>query len=60
MTEPEGSTPERPPDPAGTRPKVDPDSLVPARTDPLVAPAIDTTAVEEGSEHRMLPGHTWP
>jgi hypothetical protein len=55
---------DRPADPAGTRPKVDPESLVPATRDPLVAPAIDSTAVDEdarpdaaveGEPHELLP-----
>ena len=38
---------DRPPDPAGTRPKHDPEALVPATSEPLVPAAVDTTAVDE-------------
>ena len=46
---------ERPPDPAGTRPKYDPESLLPATTEPLVAPTIEGTAVDEDEPHSLLP-----
>jgi hypothetical protein len=41
---------ERPPDPAGTRPKVDPESLIPAEQEPLIPPAIESTAIDEDAE----------
>jgi len=46
---------ERPDDPAGTKPKVEPDSLVPAIRESLVPPPadVDSTAVEE--EPDLLP-----
>jgi hypothetical protein len=43
----------RPDDPAGTKPKVDVDSLVPVVREPLLPPAVDTTAVEEAPD--LLP-----
>lgn len=45
----------RPSDPAGTRPKVDPESLVPAKSEPLIAEtAIDSTAIDE-DDPQLLP-----
>jgi hypothetical protein len=46
---------DRPPDPAGTRPKYDPESLVPAQRDSLAPPAIESTAVDEEAEPQLLP-----
>jgi hypothetical protein len=53
----EGDDPrERPPDPAGTRPKYDPESLLPANPEPLLSSAIDSTAEDEDedAERRSL------
>ena len=58
MTEFERPDPrERPDDPAGTKPKVDSESLLPAIREPLLPPPadVDGTAVEDGDEPDLLP-----
>jgi len=54
---------ERPPDPAGTRPRHDPESLLPATRDPLVTDdVVDADVVDERSEERgdLLPARRRP
>jgi hypothetical protein len=51
----EGDDPRaRPPDPAGTRPKYDPESLLPTNPEPLLSPAIDSTAEDEDADEEHL------
>jgi hypothetical protein len=45
----------RPADPAGTRPKFDPESLQSGVAEPLLPPAIDSTAIDEDAEPQLLP-----
>jgi hypothetical protein len=54
---------ERPPDPAGTRPRHDPESLLPATTEPLLADDVveaDVVAEREDDRGDLLPARRRP
>jgi hypothetical protein len=58
MTAPEDEQPPTPWDPAGTRPKHDPESLLPVAADPLLPPdadVVDASAVDEDEAGDLLP-----
>jgi hypothetical protein len=58
MSERDDEQPPTPSDPAGTRPKHDPESLLPASTEPLMPPDVDvveSNAVDEDESGDLLP-----
>jgi hypothetical protein len=58
MSERDDEQPTTPWDPAGTRPKYDPASLLPATTEPLLPPdaeVVDSNAVDEDQDGDLLP-----